>query len=173
VAARHLHRSLRMPSEGAVTMASFLARTTAATSSLGTPVAMPRAFKSADEQRPRAAVGRRDASLAAARPRSRQCPRSQSAAPLAYASLSLLLARLALMMRISSSSPDPLKVYATTRTRPVGDRPRRRNRSSPSECFRYGPSNASGSANTVAASSKETPCLRTWSRAFPASHSNW
>jgi hypothetical protein len=36
----------------------------------------------------------------------------------------LRLARLALMMRIFSSSPAPLMVYATMSTRPVSDRPK-------------------------------------------------
>jgi hypothetical protein len=50
-------------------------------------------------------------------------PRSQSVAPDWYADLSFLLARLALMMRIASPSPDLLNVYATIRTRPLTERP--------------------------------------------------
>jgi hypothetical protein len=48
------------------------------------------------------------------------------------------------MMRIFSSSPDPLMVYATMSTRPVSDRPRRKERSSCAECARSGPSSAAG-----------------------------
>ena len=57
-------------------------------------------------------------------------------------------------------------------TRPAEDRPRRRNRTSCAECVKSGPSSASGSANTVMASSNETPCFRRLETALPVSHSN-
>lgn len=57
-------------------------------------------------------------------------------------------------------------------SRPVAARPSRRNRDSLTECSRSGPSRASGSPNTVAASSNETPCLTRFASAFRASHSN-
>ena len=57
-------------------------------------------------------------------------------------------------------------------TRPVTARSSRRNRDSLSERRRSGPSKASGSPNTVTASSNETPCLVRLTVAFRASHAN-
>ena len=76
------------------------------------------------------------------------------------------------MIRIVSPFPVLLGVYATIRTVPNPDRPNRRNRSSPAECNKSRPSIAFGSANTVDASSKETPCFVRLTEAFFGSHSN-
>src|SRR4051812_30037785 len=57
-------------------------------------------------------------------------------------------------------------------TRPLRDRPSRRNRDSADECCRSGPSSASGSRKTLTASSNETPCFTALASAFRGSHSN-
>jgi hypothetical protein len=57
-------------------------------------------------------------------------------------------------------------------TRPLAERPSRRNRDSADECCRSGPSSASGSRKTVTASSNETPCFSALALAFSGSHSN-
>jgi hypothetical protein len=100
----------------------------------------------------------------------RECPRNQSVA--AYAARSRRLARRALMIRIASASPLLLNVYATMSTRPLRDRPSRRNRDSADECCRSGPSSASGSRKTLTASSNETACFTALASAFRGSHSN-
>ena len=57
-------------------------------------------------------------------------------------------------------------------TRPLADRPSRRNRDSAEECCRSGPSSAWGSRKTVTASANETPCFAALASAFRGSHSN-
>src|ERR1700675_1119525 len=57
-------------------------------------------------------------------------------------------------------------------TRPVASLPTRRYGDSCPECPTSGPSRASGSPNTLAASSNETPCLPWFADAFRVSHSN-
>src|SRR5262249_54828478 len=120
----------------------------------------------------RAVAGQPAASPSAEHPTPLGGQRNQSSCVPAYAALSFRLARLALMSLIVSTSPDLLCVYATISTRPDADRPRRRNLCSRIECRTSGPSNPIGSANTVAASSNETPCLARLARAFASSHSN-
>src|SRR5260221_14796638 len=57
-------------------------------------------------------------------------------------------------------------------TRPLADRRSRKKRDSADECWRSGPSSASGSRKTVTASSNETPCFAALASAFRGSHSN-
>lgn len=71
------------------------------------------------------------------------------------------------MIRIESSSP----VWATTRRRPEDEMPNVTKRLSSSEWSGSAPVADKGSKNTLAASSKETPCFRRFPAAFSAFHS--
>ena len=62
--------------------------------------------------------------------------------------------------------------YTRPWARSAGRSPNRRNRDSADECCRSGPSSASGSRNTVTASSNQTPCFAALASAFRGSHSN-
>jgi hypothetical protein len=66
----------------------------------------------------------------------------------------------------------PRAVWATTSSRPLVEIPNVTNRSSSNEWSGSGPVADSGSRNTVAASSNETPCLATLSAALARCHSN-
>jgi len=73
------------------------------------------------------------------------------------------------MMRTNA----PRSVKHTSRSLPRAEWPVRNSRRSPKEWSGSSWILASGSANAVAASSNETPCLRTFKRAFRGSHVNF
>ena len=88
------------------------------------------------------------------------CPR--------YLIVSVLVASLALMIRIRF----PRSQYTTTISLPIAETPRETNRSSSGEEWASSCMVISRtSANTVAASSKATPCVRRLRRAFSGFHS--
>src|ERR1022692_562646 len=72
------------------------------------------------------------------------------------------------MMRMRPSR----SVYDTTKSRSNSDRPMLSIRGSVSECLRSSIVASKGSPNTVAASSKVTPCFCTLAAALSSSHSN-
>src|SRR6185369_18001847 len=80
--------------------------------------------------------------------------------------------RRALIIRVVSSFPSLLIVYAINSTLPEPLLANRNRRGSDSECSKSSPSKPSGSRNAVAASSKDTPCLRQLLWAFRRSQSN-